>query len=379
MRNLVIAALAGLGLAMAGSARAAPCAYTAGAATVELPGRPFMAEASADGCWLFVSMGHLAGDKMGSGGVAVLHNEGGGFRVTHMAPLKDYPGGLAVSHDGKTLAVATEASVAILDIAKLEAGDAAALTATLPAGTGAIYLAISRDDRLLFVSEERRSRISVLDFAKARGSGEKAELGVIQVGRAPVGLALSTDGARLYATSESIGKEVFAAECQPEGGQERQHPEGVLTVIDVAAAGKDPAKSVLGVRKAGCNPVRVALSPDEATVWVTARGENRLEGFTARKLGGASTAAPDISVKVGAAPIGLAVRPDGKQIWVADSNRFGHNGPGELTAVSPAGQVLRTVPSGVFPRDIRFLPDGKTLVVAEYDSRAVQFVPTDAP
>src|SRR5258706_8556370 len=106
MRNLVIAGLAGLGLTTAGAAQAAPCAYTAGAATVELPGRPFMAEPTADGCWLFVSMGHLKGDAMGSGGVAVLHSEGGGFRVTHMTPLKDYPGGLALSHDGKTLAVA---------------------------------------------------------------------------------------------------------------------------------------------------------------------------------------------------------------------------------------------------------------------------------
>jgi DNA-binding beta-propeller fold protein YncE len=325
-------------------------------------------------------MGHLASDKMGSGGVVVLRNEGGAFRVAHMAPLKDYPGGLALSHDGKTLAVATEASVAILDVAKLEAGYASALTATLPAGTGAIYLAISRDDRLLFVSEERRARISVLDFGKARGPGEKAELGVISVGRAPVGLALSADGARLYATSESVGKEAFeAAACQPEGGEGRQHPEGVLTVIDVAAAGKDPSKSVVGVRKAGCNPVRVALSPDEATAWVTARGEDRLEGFTARRLAGASTAAPEISVKVGAAPVGIAVRPDGTQIWVADSNRFGHDRPGALTAVSPSGQVLRTAATGVFPRDIRFLPDGKTLVVAEYGSRAVQFVPTDAP
>jgi DNA-binding beta-propeller fold protein YncE len=379
MRGWFLGVLAGLSLGAAGAAAAAPCAYTGGAATVELPGRPFMAESTADGCWLFVSMGHLEGDKMGSGGVAVLRNEAGRFRVMGMTPLKDYPGGLALSHDGRTLAVATEASVAILDVARLEAGEAGAVTAVLPAGAGAIYLAISRDDRLLFVSEERRARVSVIDFAKARGVGEKAEIGVIAVGRAPVGLAMSTDGARLYVTSESVGKEVFEAACQPEGGEGRQHPEGVLTVIDVAQAGKDPAKSVVGVRKAGCNPVRVALAPDESIAWVTARGEDRLEGFAARKLAGASAAAPEIAVKVGAAPIGIAVRPDGQQIWIADSNRFGHNRPGLLTVVSPAGQVLRTAATGLFPRDIRFLPDGKTLVVAQYGSRAVQFVPTDAP
>jgi hypothetical protein len=41
--------------------------------------------------------------------------------------------------------------------------------------------------------------------------------------------------------------------------------------------------------------------------------------------------------------------------------------------------VLWSVPSGRFPRDLRFLPDGKTLVAAVFGSRAVQFVPTDGP
>jgi hypothetical protein len=63
-------------------------------------------------------------------------------------------------------------------------------------------------------------------------------------------------------------------------------------------------------------------------------------------------------------------------VWVANSDRFSANGNGSRTAVSPGGALLRTVPSGRFPRD---LPDGKTLVVAEFGSQAVQFVPTDAP
>jgi hypothetical protein len=48
-----------------------------------------------------------------------------------------------------------------------------------------------------------------------------------------------------------------------------------------------------------------------------------------------------------------------------------------LTAVSSTGQVLKTVPCGVFPRDLRFLPDGKTLVAAEFGSRDIRLVPTD--
>ena len=381
MRTVTTAALAALaaGLVMAGAARAAPCAYAGGPATVQVPGRPFMAEASADGCWVFVSMGAPAGGKVGAGGVAVLRNQARRFSLASVAAAKHYPGGLALSHDGRTLAVATEDSVAIYDVARLEAGDPGAQTATLPLGAGAIYVRISRDDRLLFVTQERLAQLAVLDFAKARTTGEKAQIGAIQLGRAPVGLGLSRDGARLYATSESVSKTMFPVTCDPEVGDHGQHPEGVLTVIDVGAAAKDPDRAILGVRKAGCNPVRVAVSPDDATVWVTARGDRRLEGFAAKRLAGASTAAPEMSVKVGPAPIGVAVRPDGTQIWVADSNRFVHGHPGELTAVSPDGKVLRTAPTGVFPRDLSFLPDGKTLVVAQFISQAIQFVPTDAP
>ncbi len=378
MRHPFLMALMGFSAAIAisGAAQAAACPYTAGAETVTVPGRPFMAEASSDGCWLFVSMGASSG--VANGGVAVMRNEGGRFRVVQFVATKDYPGGLALSHDGKTLVAATEDSLAIYDVARLEAGDPGARTGTVPVGAGAIYVAISRNDRLLFVSQERRARILVVDFVKVRTTGENAELGAVEMGRAPVGLAFSVDGARLYATSESVPR-AFPMSCNGEGDSHGQHPEGALTIIDVALAGRNPAASILGIRKAGCNPVRVAVSPDDRTVWVTARGDFRLEGFAAKQLEGASTAAPDISVKVGPAPIGVAVRPDGTQIWVAASNRFGHGKPGALTAVSPTGEVLRTVATGVFPRDIGFLPDGKTLVVAQFDSRAVQFVPTDAP
>jgi DNA-binding beta-propeller fold protein YncE len=339
---------------------------------VDVPGLPFMAKSSADGCWLFVSVGSLHG--IGGGGVVVLHNDGGAFHQTQLAPVKDYPSGLALSHDGQTLAVATFGGVEVFDVARLEAGDVGARVATLPFGSGGVSVAISRDDRLIFVSE--RQKLSIFDFSKAR-SGELAKLGVIPLGTTPVGLAISADGARLYATSETT--KAFVRDCQPEKGDHGQHPEGVLTVIDVATAAVNPDKAVLGVRKAGCNPVRVELSPDNMTAWVTARGDHRLEGFTTAGLTGASAAAPEVSVKVGRSPIGLAVRPDGTQVWVANSNRYNGGQPGSLTAVSPDGRVLRTVSTGVFPRDIHFLPDGKTLMVAQYDSHAVQFVPTDTP
>jgi len=381
MRRLLFAGLTAIGVATAAHAQAAPCAYTAEAAAVSVPGRPFAALPSADGCWLFVSMLGAAKPSEG-GGVAVLRNENGRFVVTHVLPIAGGPGGIALTHDGRTLIAAAQDNVAIVDVEKLQRGDAGAVTVTLSeeADSGAIYAATSLDDGLLFVAEERRNRIAVLDLAQARGAGRRSVIGFIPQGRAPVGLALSADGRRLYATSEIASAPGLPAPCAPQvAGRGREQPEGTLSVIDVAAAGRDPAKALVAVRTAGCSPVRVALSPDGGTAWVTARGDDRVEGFATARLSGATTGPPEISVKVGTAPVGVAARPDGAQVWVANSDRFSANGNGSLTAVSPSGAVVRTVPSGRFPRDLRFLPDGKTLVVAEFGSQAVQFVPTDAP
>jgi DNA-binding beta-propeller fold protein YncE len=366
------------------------CPYAAGPVTLEVPGHPFMAQASDDGCWLFVAMGAPEHSRPGDGGVAVLHNEGGGYRLARVQPVKAYPGGLSLSHDGKTLAVATYSGVMLLDVARLETGDGDARIAALPMGAGAVFVAISRDDRLLFVSEDTQPRLAVFDFVKAREAttrdlADKATIGAIQVGLQPVGLTFSADGRRLYVTSESVNPTVYPPSCPPEvsgigEGRVGARPEGILSVIDVAAAGRNPSDALLAMRRAGCAPVRVALSPDGAIVWVTARGEERLEGFAAGALKGVSAARPEIIARVGPSPIGIAVRPDGTQVWVAASNRYaGRRAPGLLTAVSPTGQVLRTVATGAFPRDLSFLPDGKTLVVAQYESQAVQFVPTDAP
>jgi DNA-binding beta-propeller fold protein YncE len=355
-----------------------PCRYVGGVETVALPGRPVVVAASADGCWLFSDISQREGSGTGEGDLAVLHYEDGRFKLVGLTPLKGSYGDIVLSHDGKTLVAGGLNRVTFLDVAKLEAGDADPVTAILPLGAGAVGLAISRDDRLLFVTQKTAARLVVVDFAQAR-AGRKAEPLYIDTGLIPVGLTFSPDGTRLFSISEIANPRSAQPDCRAEDGGPAQYPEGVLTVIDVRALGADPSKAVLAVRQAGCNPINVALSPDGGMLWVTARGDGRLLGFAADKLVGAPvTAPPEMSIKVGPAPIGVAVRADG-QVWVADSNRFSHGRPGSLTALSPSGQVLRTLPGGVFPRNVGFLPDGKTLVVAQSDSHALQFVPTDAP
>ena len=366
--SAIVGLAAALGLAGAVQAQ---CAYAGGGATISVPGRPFAAVATKDGCWLFASLG-LEGAS--SGGVAVLKNEGGRFRLARVAPLPDEPGGLTLAHDGLTLIVAAGDSVQFLDVELLKTGASDPRRPAIPMkGAGAVYVAAGLDDRLVFVSEEARSRVGVLTLAP----GPAVYSGFVPTGRAPVGLALSKDGTRLYATSQVAPTSAgFARRCKPPRGDGPDRAPGVLAVIDVTRAAKEPAGALVAMAEAGCGPVRVALSPDGATAWVTARSDNALLAFPTAELTGLSARPNVTATEVGSAPVGVAARRDGRQVWVANSDRF-KGGRGSLSGVSPAGGAQRRVASGKFPRDIAFLPDGKTLVVAQYDSQALQFVPTD--
>ena len=362
-------------------ARAETCAYTAGAARVAVPDRPFGVKASADGCWLFVS---LIGTPEAGGAIVVLRNTSGAFHVVHVAHVKGQPGGMSLSHDGRRLAAAAQDRTLLLDVGKLEQGAADPVVGEVPegAGAGAVYAQFTRDDRRLFVSEERGDRLAVIDVARALSAdGEKAVLNRVVVGRGPVGLALSADGARLYSTSEIAPPSAkWPAQCGPQrGGRGARQPNGMLLVVDVAAAASEATKSVVAVAAAGCGPVRVALSPDGATAWVTARGDNDLLAFPTARLSGVQLNPKLEQRRVGTAPVGVAVRPDAAEVWVANSDRFSPSGAGSLMGVATAGGGARKEASGRFPRELAFLPDGRTLVATVFGSSELQFVPTGAP
>jgi DNA-binding beta-propeller fold protein YncE len=382
-----------------GSTALAACPYTAGAATVQVPGRPFAAEPSADGCWMFAAL--VKGQAGSESGIAVLKDEGGTFRLARTVPLRKDATGVALSHDGAILVAAVGDGVAVLDTARLESGNADPVLGYIDesAEDAPVYVAISNDDRLIFISDEHSAQITVADMARGRreGFGKAIVIGEIPSGNAPVGLAVAPDGKRLYATAQSMQRPLgFPEVCQAEKGDNgRQHPEGGLLTIDIATAGQDPAHAIVALTPAGCNPVRVALSHDGSMAWVTARGGGQILAFDTHQIESAPLLptsctprpgsvcpdkirnAPRSVFTVGSSPLGIAVRPDGQQVWVANSNRFAADGKGFLTMLRTAdGKVGGTVPSGAFPRDLRFLPDGTTLVAAVFGSQAIQFIPT---
>ena len=100
--------------------------------------------------------------------------------------------------------------------------------------------------------------------------------------------------------------------CAPHSGYDRRHPVGVLLKIDVAKATTDPRESVVAVIPAGCDTVRVAVSPSGEALWVSGgQGDDALLRIDAAGLsrgGGVQT----LSIPIGTEPVGVAVRPDGE-------------------------------------------------------------------
>jgi DNA-binding beta-propeller fold protein YncE len=233
---------------------------------------------------------------------------------------------------------------------------------------GAIAVASSPDGRYAFVSVEFEARVAVYDLraAIANHFRRSTYVGSIPVGQLADGLAVSTDGRWLYAISE-------LAPGAARGGS--------LNVVRLATAETTPSRSVIATVAAACAPVRVAPSADGRTVWVTARGSDQLLAFSAAKLHTDPTHSQLAAVRVGEAPIGLALVNRGREIVVADSNRFGTPGARpDLTVVRTAAALAHhpalvgTITTGAFPREMALEPGHPTLLVGNYGSNKLEAI-----
>ncbi len=116
-------------------------------------------------------------------------------------------------------------------------------------------------------------------------------------------------------------------------------------------------------------------------MWVTARASDALLAFEASKLRTDPRHALLAAVRVGEAPVGLALVRSGARIVVADSNRFGVGSAVASLAVvdvpaALAGKpaLLGYLPAGQFPREMALEPGGKVLLVTNFGSGQLEAV-----
>lgn len=327
-----------------------------------------MALPAPDGKTVFVS---VDSDQSGNNGIEVMRRDGLSLQFAGFIPIDGQPAGLALTPDGRTLFVADDDGIAAVSASAAEQGERPTVHYLRARGAGTIEVQSSIDGAYVFFTNERFASVGVALY-----TGTDAQpwhlVGAVSVDVAPVGMALSPDGNWLYVTSEA--RPAIARPCY-EGMQ--PHAQGTLRVIDARKAVSDPGSSMAGVTTAGCSPVRVALSPDGATAFVTARGDDAVLAFDTQSLRTDASHAMRATISVDRTPVGIAVLTGGSRAVVADSNRFARSA-GAITLIDPSNRkkpVISSLAAGMFPREIRESPQHDVVYVTNYGSQTIEIIP----
>ncbi len=194
---------------------------------------------------------------------------------------------------------------------------------------------------------------------------------------------MSHDGSRLYvlATRANAGEPIsgkgnpilFPKTC-------KKGTSGILAILDVTKAEGD-SDPVLARVAAGCSPVRMTESSDGATLWVSAREDDRILAFDSKLL----ELDPDGALighlpSGGAAPVGIQLFARDRLLAVANSNRYDPNDAGNLAILDvtepSAMALIKTLPAGAFAREVSVGADDATLYLTNANSRTFQVVTT---
>jgi DNA-binding beta-propeller fold protein YncE len=363
--------------------------------TYTTSGHPTEAVATPDGQYVLVTVDVGRGQSPASG-IDIFRDTGKKLEHVAFQPLGAAAAqGIVLLPHTRALAVGlSNAGVAFLSLDETLQGKAT--VKVLPQGerSGSGYLAATPDGQVLFVANEygEGGNLGVIALHRDEtGNIHPEPLAHIRTPNSTPGVAMSPDGSRVYAVGEVVRPDTaqrLAGHGVPElerqgcvqGSAGRAMSNGVLYAIDVAKAmalsssstPQEAFSSMVAVEDAGCSPVREALSPDGATLYVTARGDNRILVFGTKELETDRDHAFLRAIPTGGeAPVGIKLFHGGKSLLVANSNRFS-GGPGNVAFVDlsdAAKPILRqTIKTGEFPRNITVSPDGERLYLTVFSS-----------
>lgn len=141
----------------------------------------------------------------------------------------------------------------------------------------------------------------------------------------------------------------------------------VTNVVDNSVSVIDVAKNEVTatINRVGRAPRGIAISPDGATAYVTAARDHKVS------IVDTTTNAVTTTVRVGKSPQGVAVTPDGTKVYIVNSL------DNSVTALNTATkQVVTTIPVGKEPQAVVFAPDGKTAYVTNFSDNTVSVLNT---
>jgi YVTN family beta-propeller protein len=288
-----------------------------------------------------------------SGDIGVIDTASGTVVATW--PVGKRPRGLQLSQDGAHLYVALSGSPkagpgvdestlpppdrSLDGIGELDVKSGKKLR-TLASGPDPESFDLTRNGATLYVSNEETAEASILDAASGKVRA------TVAVGGEPEGVRLRPDGKVVYVTSEA---------------------DGVVVVVDTV---KD---KVIARIPTPPRPRVVLFSADGSRAYVSSENGAAVTVVDARKhVKVGSIAIPNTGVTgpLGARPMGLALTPDGKTLYVA-------NGRGGTISIvdTAAKKVTGTIAAvGARPWGLALSADGKTLYSANGPSNDVSVI-----
>jgi DNA-binding beta-propeller fold protein YncE len=352
-----------------------------GRAEFSLPLHPLMVAELRHSCALLITLSD--GLEPAKGAIAVLKPVQGKLAIASVVNVPTEPVGMVLTADESVLAVAGTSRVYFVDVGELLARGTSAIigVAQYDKGAGTVSLALSLDERFLFTSDEEAGTVTLINFAAARASRFTTApvLGRIAVDWAPTVLKMTADGKHVLLPVEAVRRQYKPPIlCAGQPGGEVVNPVGAILSIEVAAASALPAGFVPARSYAGCSPVRMELSKDGRTAFVTNREDNFLRVMDVSKIFRGDPDAVIGKVLVGPAPIGVAVVDHDRLAIVSNSNRWAkQQTPQTVAVVDIAGDhkrkpvVLGKIPVGIFPRDLAVSRDGRTVIVSNFGSNSL--------
>jgi YVTN family beta-propeller protein len=322
--------------------------------------------------------------------------------VTGTISVGNDPEGIAITPDG-TKALVTDygdllhpgTSVSVIDVANGTVSSTITDAVKLQSPLG---IAISPDGSTAYAANRGQitsvgSSVAVIDVATNTVTSD------VTVAGAPVGVAVTPNGAKVYAITDVDEQTVSVIDTATKavtsvdmGSHPFSYMRGVVaapdgTTVYVTGApgedidtGTDPdlgygnlvaaidtgTQIVTGlVPTIGTDPSSIALSPDNRTAYVLARG-----GLVSVMDTASDVVTKDIRLTSGEA---LAESPDGKWVYVT-----AHTVPTGTVAVidTSTESVVATIPVGSNPSGVAFSPDGSRAYVANTFDATVSVIDT---
>jgi len=240
-----------------------------------------------------------------------------------------------------------------------------------------------------YITNSGSNTVSVIDIAT------DTVVSTINVGNLPTGVAVNSDGTKAYVANENsnnlsvintstntivssldIGLNPRGVAVDPENTHvfvTNYKSPGDVSVIHAIT---NSVSTIPYTVYEGNYPAGAAINPEGTTLYVTNQGSDTLSIIKFIETGDSNF--PNNgegsllnNINVGRSPCGIAIRPDGTCVYVA-------NGDSNTVSVinTSTGNLTATIDVGKMPQGIALTPDGKSVYVSNFIGGTVSIIDT---